>query len=149
MMLESELYMRDQKRWAQVRNAFKHFSVQDCHTLRKAMVLNNVNNYWELGMIHIAHLELIAKEYSYDWLLGQIYSQMLERFNGFIKDRYVKSQELSVDDIELIFRGQPIAYSDNGGGTNVIYDVSKCSYRFKLIRKYPELEGVINDMVMM
>lgn len=138
------------QRWADIKCAFSDWSIEDAYNLRKAQVLQNVSTYWQNGIIQIANLDLLRREFSYDSIIDRIYDHMLERVNDRIILRRNQGEDLDMSDYEYMFSHQPYVYAvaeDNTKKT-VLYDVDKCLYKRRLVTKYPKLFNVIQDMVM-
>ena len=138
------------RRWGTIRNGLDDFSLEDLYTLRKAIALKQIDTYWEMGMIHIAHLQLLQKEFSYDNILEKIYKAMFVRVNERIMDSQMNQTDLDISDYEYMFKDQPYVYNDEVTEENprmVLYDVKQCFYKKKLIKKYPDKYNLINDMV--
>lgn len=141
-----------QKRWGRIRNAFDHFSLEDTFTLRKAIELKQIDMFWELGLIHISRLELLAREFRYDATIQKIYQEMLVRVNDRMKFIIDRGTDLDIDDVEYMFKDQPFVYNDRVTDINprtILYNVKRCKYKLRLESKYPKLYDVIEDMVNM
>ncbi len=122
---------------------FDGFSLEDVYTLRKAIELKQVDTYWELGILHVGRIKLLAREFRYDALLQDIAHYLWARTQEWIDRRAKEKRYLNVEDIEMIYRDQP--YVTAGG--NVLYDVHHCKYKNRLIKKFPEMKDVIMDLV--
>lgn len=139
-----------ERRWGNIKNAFSGFSLEDSYTLRKAIVLKNVDVYWNLGLIHIANLELLHKEFMYDKILEKIYFTMRDRVNDRCVMRFENGEDLDMNDYEYMFRDQPLVYNEEVSESHphsILYDVKNCFYKRKLVSKYSEMYEVIQDMV--
>ena len=130
-----------------MKNAFEHWSLEDIFTLRKAIELKQVDTYWELGFLHIARLKMLAKEFRYDEILQTIAKRMYERVEEYKDIKMMHSRPLAIEDIETLFRHQPVTDSADGKGDVIVYDVMKCKYKARLIKKYPEAKDIIEDLV--
>ncbi len=122
---------------------FKSFSLEDVYTLRKAIELKQVDTYWELGILHVARIKLLAAEFRYDALLQDISDYLTERCQDWIDYRGKGKKDFDARDLELIFKDQPFL---TAGGI-ILYDVNNCKYKNRLIKKYPEIKDVIMDLV--
>ncbi len=139
--------MINEERWTRIQGAFSDWSLEDVYTLRKAIELKQVDTYWELGIIHVARVKLLALEFRYDDLLQTIAKCLCERVEDYKGIRMMQDRDLTIDDIEMLFRHQPLTDSANGKGDIIIYDVMKCKYKARLIKKYPESKDIIEDLV--
>lgn len=138
------------ERWGTIRGGLDEFSLEDIFTLRKAIALKQIDTYWEMGMIHIGHLQLLTKEFAYDSILKKIYDVMLERVNARIMMRQTNGEDLDMHDYEYMFKDQPFIYNEDVSEErphSVLYDVKNCFYKRKLIKKYPDKFNLIQDMV--
>ena len=136
--------------WARIRNCFDEWSFEDGYNLRKAIVFRNVSVYWDMGLINLAHVQLLAVEFKYDVIVQKVYEHMLLRVNGRCRDVFGRGESLGLCDYEYMFRNQPLVYNEEvveGNVRAVLYDVERCVFRYRLVKKYPEMEGVIMDMV--
>ena len=139
-MLKNEDSCLQLERWGRIRALMgTTWSLEDVYTLRKAIELKQVDTYWELGILHVARIKLLASEFRYDEVLQNIAKYLFERTEEWIEARVKQERYLSIEDIEMIFRDQP----DMG----LYYDIHKCKYKYRLIKKYPEMKGLIMDMV--
>lgn len=138
------------ERWASIRGGLDEFSLEDIYTLRKAIALKQIDTYWELGFVHIGHLQLLTREFAYDSILKKIYETMLVRVNDRVMLRQSCGEDLDNMDYEYMFKGQPFVYNEEVSEAHphsILYDVKNCFYKRKLIKKYPGKYNLIIDMI--
>lgn len=134
------------KCWDLVQGCFNKFNLEDIYTLRKAIELQKMNKDWECGFAHMASLQLLTREFSYDVLLRNIYNYMSERVSEFMNEWSKSGHKIRMSDLEILFKRQPefsISSKDWYGN----YDVMNCKYRRRLTGKYPELDGLFDVLV--
>ena len=137
--------------FANYKHAFDKWSLEDIYTLDKAITLKNVDNYWEQGLYHIGRLQLLSMRYSYDYLLKQIYEYMYNSVHEWFTEKQKWGNLINDNDLAVLFKDQPVLYNENmldGNPRTVLYDVKNCFYKNRLIKKYPKMYDVIQDMVM-
>lgn len=138
------------QRWGKIRHAFSDWSLEDIYTLDKAMTLKDIDTYWEMGLAHIAKLQMLQMRYSYDHLLSQIYDYMFREVNQWFREKYKWGHTININDISALFEGQPLVYNENITVENprtILYNVKQCSYKKRLQKKYPKKFGLIEDLV--
>ncbi len=139
--------------WALIRNMTSEWSKEDLFTLRKAITLKQVDVYWDQnGLYNLVYLEMLAKQFDYDFILQRIYQHMLIRVNDRMKDIHeYHNDQVILADLEYMFKDQPLVYREGEEtlkGT-ILYDVHKCLYKRRLQAKYSNLYDVIDTMVIM
>jgi len=139
--------------WALIRNMTSEWSKEDLFTLRKAITLKQVDTYWDQnGLYNLVYLEMLAKQFDYDWILQKIYMHMLNRVNDRMIWIRESNDEVTLDHLEYMFKDQPLVYNEDVRESHIqpiLYDVHKCLYKRRLQAKYTKLYDVIDTMVIM
>ncbi len=140
--------------WALIRNMTSEWSKEDLFTLRKAITLKQVDVYWDQnGLYNLVYIEMLAKQFDYDWILQKIYNTMLIRVNDRMKIIHeLHDGIVTLDDLEYMFKDQPLVYNEDvreGHIQPILYDVHKCLYKRRLQAKYTKLYDIIDTMIIM
>lgn len=131
-------------------NMMDDFDNEDVYTLRKAIELNYISSHWDQGMLLMPRLDMLAKEFRYDALLQKLNKYMQSRVQEFLRGYTSIETFVKETDFEMLFADQPLLYNENVTKEKpwpVLYDVNKCFYKKRLLKKYPKYNTVIELMI--
>ena len=124
--------------WAKVRNCFSDLSKTSAEHFIKGVVIGSIDSMPEVGLLHIARLELLVRAFPNDKYLMEIYQYMLHRTNNYIwgmKDYDVKEHK------DFLFKCQPEFHKKSYS-----FDYKDNWYIKRVVRDNPKFNAYIYDM---